>query len=232
MTRFSEMVNTWLGWCPNVQMFQNVQTNTTIPPAPVQNEPPGGGDARSWRSYHRRRRGMHSLIPAGLLIGLGIGLLIGHIVAAGLIGLGLGFLVSAIVNATSRMDDDTVSPDHVKTWMKEHGYNEDMSEVAAEKNGIITQAWLRPCFYRYLLYRFWYHDRLGPGSSLAVYRCSLPHTARSRDPCPRFPPPRGVLALEYFFCKKERHLFESFCGKTLVNKERFCDSNDGNKSHK
>ena len=32
ITRFSEMINTWLGWCPNVQMFQNTQTNTTIPP--------------------------------------------------------------------------------------------------------------------------------------------------------------------------------------------------------
>jgi hypothetical protein len=133
MTRFSEMINTWLGWCPNVQMFQNVQTNTTIPPAPVQNEPPGGGDARSWRAYRRGRRGMRSLIPAGLLIGLGVGLLVGHIVAAGLIGLGLGFLVSAVANAISGTDGDAVSPDHAKTWMKEHGYNEDMSEVAAKR---------------------------------------------------------------------------------------------------
>ena len=81
ITRFSEMINTWLGWCPNVQMFQNTQTNTTIPPAPAQNEPPGGGDAGSWREYRRSRRGTRSLIPAGLLIGLGIGLILGHIFA-------------------------------------------------------------------------------------------------------------------------------------------------------
>jgi len=112
MTRFSEMINTWLGWCPNVQMFQNVQTNTTIPPAPVQNEPPGGGDAGSWREYRRSRRGTRSLIPAGLLIGLGIGLILGHIFAAGLIGLGIGFLGSAIVNAQGRSNENTPSPCH------------------------------------------------------------------------------------------------------------------------
>jgi uncharacterized membrane protein YidH (DUF202 family) len=105
-TRFSEMIDTWLGWCPNVQMFQNVQTNTTIPPAPAQNTPAGGGDARSEREYYRRRkRGQRTLIPAGLLIGLGIGLLVGHIIAAGLIGLGLGFLGSAIANSLQRDDE-------------------------------------------------------------------------------------------------------------------------------
>ena len=39
-------------------------------------------------------------IPAGLLIGMGVGFLIGHLVAGLFIGLGAGFLIMAIVHLT------------------------------------------------------------------------------------------------------------------------------------
>ena len=52
-------------------------------------------ERREWRSH---RRG-HFLIPAGILIGLGIGLLFGQPAAGVLIGLGLGFLGSALIPA-------------------------------------------------------------------------------------------------------------------------------------
>jgi hypothetical protein len=38
------------------------------------------------------------LVPAGLLIGIGVGFLIGHLVAGLLIGLGAGLLVMAVVH--------------------------------------------------------------------------------------------------------------------------------------
>ncbi len=79
ITRFSEMINNWMGWCPNVQMLPNAPTTTTIPGAPVQGEPIGGGDAGSTREYRHWRRGRRSLVPAGLLIGLGVGLLVGYV---------------------------------------------------------------------------------------------------------------------------------------------------------
>jgi len=112
ITRFSEIINNWMGWCPNVQMLPNAPTSTTIPPAPAQNEPAGGGDAGSGGGYRRSRRGFRSLIPAGLLIGLGVGLLIGHVVAAGLVGLGFGFLGSAVVSTQPSMDGQAVPSPH------------------------------------------------------------------------------------------------------------------------
>ena len=39
-------------------------------------------------------------IPAGLLIGMGVGFLIGHLVPGLFIGLGAGFLIMAIVHLT------------------------------------------------------------------------------------------------------------------------------------
>jgi hypothetical protein len=44
-----------------------------------------------------RRHGRHFLIPAGVLIGLGIGIIAGYLVAGLFIGLGLGFLASAFL---------------------------------------------------------------------------------------------------------------------------------------
>jgi hypothetical protein len=46
----------------------------------------------------RKRRGRYFLIPAGVLLGLGIGLIIGYPGSGVLIGLGLGFLASAFLN--------------------------------------------------------------------------------------------------------------------------------------
>nr|WP_321349944.1 hypothetical protein [uncultured Methanoregula sp.] len=45
-----------------------------------------------------RRHGRFFLIPAGVLLGLGIGLIIGYPGSGVLIGLGLGFLASAFMN--------------------------------------------------------------------------------------------------------------------------------------
>jgi hypothetical protein len=44
-----------------------------------------------------RRHGRHFLIPAGVLIGLGIGIIAGYLVAGLFIGLGLGFLASVFL---------------------------------------------------------------------------------------------------------------------------------------
>lgn len=130
MTRFCEIINNWMGWCPNVQMLPNAPTSTTIPPAPAQNEPAGGGDAGSGGGYRRRRRGFHSLVPAGLLIGLGVGLLVGHVAAAGLVGLGLGFLGSAVLKTQPSMDEQAAMSTHAKAWLKGHGYDQDISGQA------------------------------------------------------------------------------------------------------
>jgi hypothetical protein len=54
----------------------------------------------------RRRHGRHFLIPAGILIGLGIGLLVGYPGPGILIGLGFGLLASAF-----ERPDERVSPD-------------------------------------------------------------------------------------------------------------------------
>jgi hypothetical protein len=53
----------------------------------------------------RRRHGNHYLIPAGVLIGLGVGLITGYAGPGVLIGLGLGLLASAFI-APSGMPDD------------------------------------------------------------------------------------------------------------------------------
>jgi hypothetical protein len=45
----------------------------------------------------RRHRGA-GFIPAGIFIGLGVGILFDHLVSGILIGLGLGFMVSALVS--------------------------------------------------------------------------------------------------------------------------------------
>ena len=47
----------------------------------------------------RRRHGRHALIPAGLLIGLGAGLITGYPWSGALIGLGLGFLAQGFLKS-------------------------------------------------------------------------------------------------------------------------------------
>ncbi len=42
-----------------------------------------------------RRHGRHAFIPAGIFLGLGVGILLGYVVPGVLIGLGLGFLASS-----------------------------------------------------------------------------------------------------------------------------------------
>jgi drug/metabolite transporter (DMT)-like permease len=59
-------------------------------------------DWRETRREWRRRHGGAFLIPAGVLIGLGIGLIFNQAGAGVLIGLGLGFLGSALFPAPSR----------------------------------------------------------------------------------------------------------------------------------
>jgi hypothetical protein len=59
-------------------------------------------EKQDWRAERREWRRRHRgpfLIPAGILIGLGIGLLFNQAGAGVLIGLGLGFLGSALIPA-------------------------------------------------------------------------------------------------------------------------------------
>lgn len=55
---------------------------------------------------HRRRRGRHFLIPAGVLIGLGIGIIAGYIAAGIFIGIGLGFIGSAFIPDPGKAPED------------------------------------------------------------------------------------------------------------------------------
>ena len=61
------------------------------------------------RTEQRRRHGRHAFIPAGVLIGLGVGLLAGFPGSGVLIGLGLGFLASALV-PTGMKPSETAEP--------------------------------------------------------------------------------------------------------------------------
>jgi hypothetical protein len=54
---------------------------------------------------HQRRHGRHFLIPAGVLIGLGVGLITGYAGPGVLIGLGLGLLASAFIAPTGIPED-------------------------------------------------------------------------------------------------------------------------------
>ena len=53
-------------------------------------------DEKMERREWRRRHGGHFLIPAGILIGLGIGLIAGHVASGILIGLGCGLVASGL----------------------------------------------------------------------------------------------------------------------------------------
>jgi hypothetical protein len=54
---------------------------------------------------HQRRHGRHFLIPAGVLIGLGVGLITGYAGPGVLIGLGLGLLASVFIAPTGIIED-------------------------------------------------------------------------------------------------------------------------------
>jgi len=76
-------------------------------------------DARKeWREERREWRRRHRgpfLIPAGILIGLGIGILVNQPGAGALIGLGLGFLGSALVPAVAP-EGPAPGPMHGPRW--------------------------------------------------------------------------------------------------------------------
>jgi len=59
------------------------------------------GDERTERREKHRHRhgGAYIFIPAGILIGLGVGLLAGHPASGVLVGLGLGFIGTALARA-------------------------------------------------------------------------------------------------------------------------------------
>lgn len=54
------------------------------------------------QNEHRRSHGHYGFIPAGVLIGLGVGLLAGYPGSGVLIGLGLGFLATGIADAVKQ----------------------------------------------------------------------------------------------------------------------------------
>jgi uncharacterized membrane protein HdeD (DUF308 family) len=58
------------------------------------------------KEYRHRRHGRYFLIPAGVLIGLGVGLLMGYPGSGVLIGLGLAFLGSAFMTPVMRSSGD------------------------------------------------------------------------------------------------------------------------------
>lgn len=61
------------------------------------------------KQYHSQRHQRGLLIPAGLLIGFGIGILVGHSWPGLLIGLGSGFLASAYLKSTGQPAGDTAT---------------------------------------------------------------------------------------------------------------------------
>lgn len=67
-------------------------------------------DMTGIEAHGEQHTGRHLFIPAGILFGLGVGLIIGYPGPCVLIGLGLGFLVSAFVNpGTGTGHDQNIS---------------------------------------------------------------------------------------------------------------------------
>jgi hypothetical protein len=58
--------------------------------------------AEEERIEHRKQHGHYGFIPAGVLIGLGVGLLAGYPGSGVLIGLGIGFLASGLTPLVKR----------------------------------------------------------------------------------------------------------------------------------
>lgn len=52
----------------------------------------------------KKRHGGHAFIPAGIFIGLGMGIVLGYVVPGVLIGLGLGFLASSFMSSREEPD--------------------------------------------------------------------------------------------------------------------------------
>jgi hypothetical protein len=68
---------------------------------------------------HRGRTGGRALIPAGILIGLGAGLLLGYPGPGILIGLGCGLVASSLTGlpGEEKKDGDSVSDRVVSNWI-------------------------------------------------------------------------------------------------------------------
>lgn len=58
----------------------------------------------------RERHERHFFIPAGVLIGLGVGLITGYPGPGILIGLGLGFLIQALIRPVAGTSPDSATP--------------------------------------------------------------------------------------------------------------------------
>jgi len=65
----------------------------------------------------RRRHGHYGFIPAGVLIGLGVGLLAGYPDPGVLIGLGLGFLATGLVPAAKPPEEAGPQPGGINAGM-------------------------------------------------------------------------------------------------------------------
>jgi len=63
-----------------------------------------------------RHRGKHMLIPAGILIGLGAGIIVGHPASGILIGLGLGLFGSALTSFGTQTDAEKECCRHGGKW--------------------------------------------------------------------------------------------------------------------
>ena len=116
ITRISEIISNWMGWCPNAQMLPNAPVRATITPAPGLDDPTGGDDGGSQYEYGRQRHGKHFLVPAGLLMGLGVGMVIGYPWPGMLIGMGLGFLGSMFVNPMQRASGIVPAHELFRRW--------------------------------------------------------------------------------------------------------------------
>lgn len=68
---------------------------------------------------HKRRHGSHALIPAGVLIGLGAGLLLGYPGPGVLIGLGCGLIASSLAGlpGEEKKDGNSVSDRAGSNWI-------------------------------------------------------------------------------------------------------------------
>jgi hypothetical protein len=86
---------------------------------PEEEKPAPKDERREWREERREWRRRHRgpfLIPAGILIGLGVGLLVNQAGAGVLIGLGLGFLGSALVPVVAP-GEPARGPMHGPRWV-------------------------------------------------------------------------------------------------------------------
>lgn len=75
--------------------------------------------AEEGKDYYQPRHQRGLLVPAGLLIGLGLGILTGFAAPGLMIGLGLGFIGSAFLKPRERPDADAGAPasHHRSRWM-------------------------------------------------------------------------------------------------------------------